>query len=70
MWNDLLLPLVIMGGSDSKTLMVGVPLISGQYDVSVPLVSASLIVALLPVLISYLVCQRQLVCGALAGSGT
>ena len=25
MWNDLLLPLVIMGGSDSKTLMVGSP---------------------------------------------
>ncbi|MDG4774546.1 carbohydrate ABC transporter permease [Solwaraspora sp. WMMD792] len=69
MWNDLLLPLVIMGGSDSKTLMVGVSLLSGQYDVSVPLVSAGLIVALLPVLIVYLVFQRQLVSGALAGSG-
>ncbi|MEH1013169.1 carbohydrate ABC transporter permease [Micromonospora sp. CPCC 206060] len=69
MWNDLLLPLVIMGGSDSKTLMVGVSLLSGQYDVSVPLVSAGLIVALLPVLIIYLVFQRQLVSGALAGSG-
>ncbi|MFI1194494.1 carbohydrate ABC transporter permease [Micromonospora sp. NPDC020750] len=69
MWNDLLLPLVIMGGSDSKTLMVGVSMLSGQYDVSVPLVSAGLIVALLPVLIIYLVFQRQLVSGALAGSG-
>jgi ABC-type glycerol-3-phosphate transport system permease component len=69
MWNDLLLPLVIMGGSDNKTLMVGVSLLSGQYDISVPLVSAGLIVALLPVLIIYLVFQRQLVAGALAGSG-
>ncbi|MEV0729781.1 carbohydrate ABC transporter permease [Polymorphospora sp. NPDC050346] len=69
MWNDLLLPLVIMGGSDRKTLMVGVSLLTGQYDVSVPLVSAGLIVALLPVLIIYLVFQRQLVSGALAGSG-
>ncbi|MER7169643.1 carbohydrate ABC transporter permease [Micromonospora sp. NPDC000207] len=69
MWNDLLLPLVIMGGSDSKTLMVGVSMLSGQYDVSVPLVSAGLIVALLPVLVIYLVFQRQLVSGALAGSG-
>ena len=34
-----------------------------------PLVSAGLIVALLPVLIIYLVFQRQLVSGALAGSG-
>ncbi|WP_283133643.1 carbohydrate ABC transporter permease [Rhizohabitans arisaemae] len=69
MWNDLILPLVIMGGSDSKTLMVGVSLLTGQYDLSVPLVSAGLIIALLPVLIIYLVFQRQLVAGALAGSG-
>lgn len=68
MWNDLLLPLVIMGGSDRKTLMVGVSLLTGQYDVSIPLVSAGLVVALLPVLVVYLVFQRQLVAGALAGS--
>lgn len=68
MWNDLLLPLVIMGGSDNKSLMVGVSLLTGQYDVSVPLASAGLIVALLPVLIVYLVFQRQLVAGALAGA--
>lgn len=69
MWNDLLLPLVIMGGSDGKTLMVGVSMLTGQYDVSVPLVSAGLVVALMPVLVVYLVFQRLLVSGALAGSG-
>lgn len=68
MWNDLLLPLVIMGGSDKTTLMVGVALLSGQYDVSIPLVSAGLIVALLPVMIVYLVFQRQILNGAIAGA--
>lgn len=68
MWNDLLLPLVIMGGSDRTTLMVGVSLLVGQYDVSIPLVSAGLIIALLPVMLVYLFFQRQLVSGALAGS--
>lgn len=68
MWNDLLLPLVIMGGSDKTTLMVGVALLSGQYDVSVPLISAGLIVALLPVMIVYLLFQRQILSGALAGA--
>ena len=68
MWNDLLLPLVIMGGSDKKTLMVGVALLSGQYDVSIPLVSAGLVVALLPVLIVYLLFQRQILSGAVAGA--
>jgi len=68
MWNDLLLPLVIMGGSDKTTLMVGVALLSGQYDVSIPLISAGLIVALLPVMIVYLVFQRQILNGAIAGA--
>ena len=68
MWNDLLLPLVIMGGSDKKTLMVGVALLSGQYDVSIPLVSAGLVVALLPVMIVYLLFQRQILSGAVAGA--
>jgi ABC-type glycerol-3-phosphate transport system permease component len=68
MWNDLLLPLVILGGSDKKTLMVGVALLSGQYDVSIPLVSAGLIVALLPVMIVYLLFQRQILSGAVAGA--
>lgn len=69
MWNDLLLPLVIMGGSDRKTLMIGVSMLTGQYDVSIPLVSAGLVIALLPVMVVYLVFQRQLVAGALAGAG-
>lgn len=68
MWNDLLLPLVIMGGSEKTTLMVGVALLSGQYDVSIPLISAGLIVALLPVMIVYLLFQRQILSGALAGA--
>lgn len=68
MWNDLILPLVTMGGGPNRTLMVGVSLLIGQYDISIPLVSAGLIVALLPVLIVYLVFQRHLVRGVLAGA--
>jgi ABC-type glycerol-3-phosphate transport system permease component len=68
MWNDLLLPLVILGGSDKKTLMVGVALLSGQYDISIPLISAGLIVALLPVILVYMLFQRQILSGAIAGA--
>ncbi|MDP1730431.1 MAG: carbohydrate ABC transporter permease [Devosia sp.] len=68
MWNDLLLPLVIMGGSEKTTLMVGVALLSGQYDVSIPLISAGLIVALLPVMVVYFLFQRQILSGAVAGA--
>lgn len=68
MWNDLLLPLVIMGGTEKTTLMVGVALLSGQYDISIPLISAGLIIALLPVVIVYLIMQRQIMSGAIAGA--
>jgi ABC-type glycerol-3-phosphate transport system permease component len=68
MWNDLLLPLVIMGGTEKTTLMVGVALLSGQYDISIPLISAGLIIALLPVIVVYLLMQRQIMSGAIAGS--
>lgn len=68
MWNDLLLPLVIMGGSDKGTLMVGVALLAGQYDISIPLISAGLLVALLPVFIVYLFFQRKILSGAMSGS--
>jgi len=68
MWNDLLLPLVIMGGTEKTTLMVGVALLSGQYDISIPLISSGLIIALLPVVIIYLLLQRQIMSGAIAGS--
>lgn len=68
MWNDLILPLVILGGSENATLMVGVSLLSGQYDISIPLISAALVVALLPVMVIYLVFQRQILAGAMAGA--
>lgn len=68
MWNDLLLPLVIMGGSDKTTLMVGVARLSGEHDISVPLISAGLVIALLPVLLVYLVFQRMIHGGAMAGA--
>lgn len=68
MWNDLILPLVILGRSENATLMVGVSLLSGQYDISIPLISAALVIALLPVLLIYFVFQRQILAGAMAGA--
>ena len=68
MWNDLLLPLVIMGVSGKTSLMVGVARLSGEYDISVPLISAGLVIALMPVLIVYLVFQRMILGGAMSGA--
>lgn len=68
MWNDLLLPLLVMGGGEGKTLMVGVANFRGQYDVNIPLISAGISVAIVPVVLIYLVGQRQLIKGVVSGA--
>jgi ABC-type glycerol-3-phosphate transport system permease component len=68
MWNDLLLPLLLVSGRDSQTLMVAISLFRGQYDVFVPLISAGLIIGMLPVITIYLVAQTQLIKGLTAGA--
>jgi len=68
MWNDLLLPLLLVNGQDSQTLMVAISLFRGQYDVFVPLISAGLIIGMLPVISIYLAAQTQLIKGLTAGA--
>lgn len=57
-WNDFLWPLIIARSSDSWTLTVGIASLNQQ---SVPLatVLAGSVIALVPVLLAYLVAQRQ-----------
>jgi len=68
MWNDLLLPLLVMGGGEGKTLMVGITNFRGQYDVNIPLISAGISVAIVPVVLVYLIGQRQLTKGIVTGA--
>jgi ABC-type glycerol-3-phosphate transport system permease component len=68
MWNDLLLPLLILSQEKRTTLMVAVSLIRTQYDIHVPLISAGLIIGMIPVIIAYLIGQRQLIRGMTAGA--
>ncbi len=67
-FNDLLLPLLVLPDASRTTLMVHIMLFRGQNDLSVPLLSAGLFIAVLPVLIAYLVGQKQLIKGLTAGA--
>jgi ABC-type glycerol-3-phosphate transport system permease component len=67
-FNDLLLPLLILPSSNRTTLMVHIMLFRGKNDLSVPLLSAGLFISMLPVLIAYLLGQRQLIKGLTAGA--
>lgn len=68
-WNELLLALVFLQNEQRRTLMVGVTVFSGLYSLDVPELMAGMTIATAPVVILYLIGQRQLMRGLLGGIG-
>jgi len=68
MWNDLLLPLLIMPAAQRTTLMVAVTSQRNNLEVNIPIISAGLTIAMIPILLVYLLFQRQLIKGMTAGA--
>jgi raffinose/stachyose/melibiose transport system permease protein/N-acetylglucosamine transport system permease protein len=68
MWNDILLPVLIMQTPQSRTLMIGAGLLKGQWGSSSTLISAGLALAVVPVLVMFLLAQRQIIQGMTMGA--
>jgi ABC-type glycerol-3-phosphate transport system permease component len=67
-WNDVLIALLMMPSPDHRTLMVGVTTLRGQYSNDVPTFAAGVLIAAIPVLIVYLIFQRQIADAVTAGA--
>lgn len=67
-WNDILLPLVVAQARDSRTLMVGISTLRGEFTSNIPLFAAGIILAMLPVVIVFAVFQKQMATGITAGA--
>ncbi len=67
-WNDVLVALLVMQSSDHRTLMVGITALRGQYSADIPTFAAGVLIAAVPLLLVYLVFQRQITQGVTAGS--
>jgi multiple sugar transport system permease protein len=67
-WNDVLVALLVMQSSDHRTLMVGITALRGQYSSDIPTFAAGVLIAAVPMLLVYLVFQRQITEGVTAGS--
>ena len=68
MWNDLLLPLLMMPGEKRTTLMVAVASQRNNIEVNIPIISAGLVIAIVPILVAYLIFQQQLIKGMTTGA--
>lgn len=67
-WNDVMTPLVIMAGSGQNTLPLAQLNFQSQFGTNYNLAFASYLLALLPILIFYIVCQKQILNGVVNGA--
>jgi multiple sugar transport system permease protein len=67
-WNDVLIALLMMPSAEHRTLMIGVTTLRGQYSNDIPTFAAGVLIAAVPVLVVYLIFQRQIADAVTAGS--
>lgn len=67
-WNDVMTPLVIMSGSGSNTLPLAQLTFQTQFGTNYNLAFASYLLALIPILIFYIICQKQILNGVVNGA--
>ena len=67
-WNDVMTPLVIMSGSGMNTLPLAQMSFQTQFGTNYNLAFASYLLALLPILLFYIVCQKQILNGVVNGA--
>jgi len=66
-WNEFFLVLVL-GGSDHRTLPVGLALLRGRYSSDIPVMAAASTIVSLPVLAMYILFQRHFIRGMVSGA--
>ncbi len=67
-WNDLWFPLIFINDERSKTLLLGVTRLFGQYQTDWSKVLAVLTLSAVPVLVLYLTMSKQFIKGVTAGA--
>lgn len=67
-WNDVMTPLVLMGGSGANTLPLAQLNFQNQFSTNYNLAFASYLLALIPILIFYLFCQKWIINGVVNGA--
>lgn len=68
LWNDYLLPSLILGDSRLHTLPIAARVFYGAFSSDLGLLMASLVLMILPILILYLLLQKHIIDGVVAGA--
>jgi raffinose/stachyose/melibiose transport system permease protein len=66
-WNELPFCLLLLRSTEKRTLMAAIALLNGEYGVPAMEMCAALTVVALPIILLYVIAQRQIQRGILAG---
>lgn len=67
-WNDVMLPLVMLSGTGNNTLPIAQLNFQSQFGTNYNLAFASYLMALIPIVIFYIICQKQVINGVVNGA--
>jgi ABC-type glycerol-3-phosphate transport system permease component len=67
-WNQFLLVIVLMQDPDMRTAPSGLGFFVGQYSTNIPLLSAASLIVIGPIVVLYLIFQRNFVSGITQGA--
>lgn len=68
MWNDFLLPLLMLTKSEDYTLLISTNMLFGEYNNDWSAILASLVLTMLPIMAVYLVLQKYILSGIAEGA--
>lgn len=67
-WNNVMTPLIVMAGSAQNTLPLAQLNFQSQFGTNYNLAFASYLLSLIPILIFYIICQKQILNGVVNGA--
>ncbi len=67
-WNDVMMPLVMLSGTGQNTLPIAQLNFQTQFGTNYNLAFASYLLALIPIIIFYIICQKQIIKGVVNGA--
>ncbi len=67
-WNDFTMPLVLLSDPEQQTLQLAQYVFKSQFSVNYNLAFASYLLVLIPVLVVYIICQKWIMNGVVAGA--
>lgn len=68
-WNDYLLPYLLLNATDKKTLPMAIQYLRGGYgSIDMANMMAMIVLSIIPIVVFYLICQKYIIKGIVAGA--